>query len=129
MRVLYVEDDSAVAQAMGEGLAHLGAKVEVATSYAGAIALLEAMDFDVVVSDLNLGDGPGGHDVARAAQSLARHRELGLIAVSAFGRPEDVAESRRAGFANHLVKPATVMSVAQAISELVRPRGRQASSS
>ena len=129
VRVLYVEDDGAVAQAMGEGLAHLGAKVEVATSYAGAIALLEATDFDVVVSDLNLGDGPGGHDLARAAQSLAQHREVGLIAVSAFGRREDVAESRRAGFADHLVKPAAVMSVAQAIRELVRPRGPQASSS
>lgn len=126
VRVLYVEDDAAVAQAMGEGLAHLGAKVEVATNYTGAIALLEAMDFDVVVSDLNLGEGPGGHDVARAAQYLARHRGLGLIAVSAFGRPEDVAESRRAGFASHLVKPATVTSVAQAISALVRPPSPQA---
>lgn len=60
---------------------------------------------DVLVSDLNLGQGPGGIDVVRGLREVPRHAAVPAVAVSAYGTEEDQRETFGAGFAGHLVKP------------------------
>lgn len=120
LRVLYVEDEPEVAHAMGAGLRELGAVVDVCLSYADAAQRLQAGDYDAAVTDLNLGAGAQGQELARLAASLGRSAVW--IAVSAFGTRRDLASTAREGFAAHLVKPVSVAEVAEAIRH-ARGRG------
>lgn len=119
LHILYVEDEPDVAYAMQQELTRLGADVAVATSYAGAMDKLAAARIDVLVSDLNLGPGPGGVDVVRALRATPRHAGVPSVAVSAYGTEEDQRETFGAGFAEHLVKPVNSAAVAVAIRKLV----------
>ncbi|MHB1122061.1 MAG: hybrid sensor histidine kinase/response regulator [Ramlibacter sp.] len=121
LRVLYVEDEPEVAHAMGAGLRELGAEVDVCLSYADAAQRLRAGDYDAAVTDLNLGDGAPGQELARLAASLGRSAVW--IAVSAFGSRRDLASTAREGFAAHLVKPVSVVEVAEAIARARAGRG------
>jgi CheY-like chemotaxis protein len=53
--------------------------------------------------------------VALALRAQPRHAHVPVLAVSAFGTPEDVAATQEAGFADHLVKPVSATAVARAI--------------
>jgi CheY-like chemotaxis protein len=120
VRVLYVEDEADVAAAMQAGLRRLGAEVSTAASHAEAVAQLAQGRFDVVVTDLNLGEGGTGHDVARALHAMPGQSNVPVIAVSAFGTPQDVDTTRSAGFRDHLVKPVDAVAVARAILNALR---------
>jgi signal transduction histidine kinase len=119
LRILYVEDEVAVGQAMQEGLQRLGAEVHVAESYSEALARLGHASPHVVVTDLNLGDGPGGHAVAAAVRDIREFAAVPIVAVSALGTRHDVASTQQAGFSDHLVKPVDALTVAQAVCRLV----------
>lgn len=116
MHILYVEDEAAVALAMQAGLQRLGAEVEIAVSQIDAVQKLSGLPrLDAVVTDLNLGGGGSGHDVALALHDLPQHAHVPVLAVSAYGTREDVAATQAVGFADHLVKPVSATAVARAI--------------
>jgi PAS domain S-box-containing protein len=119
LHILYVEDEPDVAYAMQEELERLGAEVSVATSYGAAMERIAGATIDVLVSDLNLGQGPGGIDVVRGLRAMPRHAAVPAVAVSAYGTEEDQRETFGAGFAGHLVKPVNSAVVAAAIRKLL----------
>ena len=102
LRVLLVDDHLDTAKAMGRLLKRWGCVVQTADTVGGAVAAAAASRFDVLVSDIGLPDG-SGMDLIRQLKSAGGH--IHGIAVSGFGMEEDVALSRGAGFAEHLVKP------------------------
>src|ERR1043165_4670487 len=59
IRVLIVDDDEAHAQAVAETLRRVGYDCTVAGSGERAVALIESQTFDVVVTDLMMGDIDG----------------------------------------------------------------------
>jgi DNA-binding response OmpR family regulator len=67
--VLLVDDDILISLELHEFLKDSGFKVEVAYSGAGAIAAIERDPPWALVTDLDLGKGPNGFDVARCARS------------------------------------------------------------
>jgi CheY-like chemotaxis protein len=60
-------------------------------------------------------------DLVRIRRVNERHPAKG-IAMSGYGREEDIRESREAGFAEHLVKPANIVQVLDAIRKVVDAR-------
>jgi DNA-binding response OmpR family regulator len=72
--VLLVEDEAAVAELVAEALADVDLEVAVAATDTEAYALLDeaARRFDVLITDINLGVGTTGFDVARRARQLNR---------------------------------------------------------
>jgi CheY-like chemotaxis protein len=79
---------------------------EVCTAHSGAEALGLAPVFlpDAVLLDIAL-PGLDGHEVARRLRHLPGLTDVFLLALTGYGREEDVARSRAAGFDLHLVKP------------------------
>jgi CheY-like chemotaxis protein len=98
-------------------LEHEGYRVECAGSVAQALEAAAAHDVDVIVSDLGLPDG-SGLDLMRMVQ--ARKPTRG-IALTGYGRREDLASTRAAGFDRHLTKPVDPTTLIAAIESL-RPR-------
>jgi CheY-like chemotaxis protein len=74
--------------------------------------------FDLVLSDLSLPDG-SGLDLMRR---LRDERGLSGIAVTGYGMEEDRRRSRDAGFVDHLVKPITLSTLADAVERFFASR-------
>jgi PAS domain S-box-containing protein len=115
LRILLVEDHEDTAQALAYVLEHQGYSVSLAHSVAQAIATTETREIDVVVSDLGLPDG-SGLDLMRYLKQ--RRKTARGIALTGYGRREDLDETTRAGFQRHLTKPVDVPTLIAAIESL-----------
>src|SRR5947209_912905 len=99
--VVVVDDDEDNVLVLEVGLQNAGFEVKTARSVHEALALFAAGDADALVTDYSLGDGTA----LELLKSLGPKRPRLAILVTGHGSPEDVAESRAAGFDAHLVKP------------------------
>jgi len=104
MRVLVVDDDSDVRMSTALLLELNGYEVKMADSGEQAITLIDAFHPDVVLLDIGM-PGENGYQVAQCIRRLPNGGNLLLIALSGYGRAEDLARSQEAGFDHHLVKP------------------------
>jgi CheY-like chemotaxis protein len=70
-RLILVEDDPFVLETLGEGLDELGFDIVAASSGTQAFAELDAgaAQFEEVITDIDLGIGPDGWEVARRARA------------------------------------------------------------
>jgi signal transduction histidine kinase/ActR/RegA family two-component response regulator len=103
-RLLVVDDNRDAADSLGLLLAQLGAEVHVA--YGGAQALTEVESYRPAVVLLDLGmPEVDGYEVARRIRERSGGHEPALIALSGWGKDEDMRRTRAAGFDHHLLKP------------------------
>jgi len=114
VRTLLVDDNQDTLKYLSKILTVRGYIVHTADSLATALALASEADFDVLISDIELPDGSGLELMWR----LRSIRPVLGIALSGFGSPEDVEQSRSAGFALHLIKPVDFRRLEQAIQEV-----------
>ena len=79
--VLLVEDEPDIAELIEEALVDAGLSVAVAHSDTAAYAKLdhEARSFAALVTDINLGSGVSGFDIARHARELNPHLKVVYI--------------------------------------------------
>jgi PAS domain S-box-containing protein len=110
-RVLVVDDNQDAADALADALTKGGHIVRVA--YDGPTGLDVARTFHPQVALLDIGlPEMDGYEVARELRllDLGGHR-IRLIAVTGYGQAGDRAKTADAGFDEHLVKPATFVTV------------------
>jgi CheY-like chemotaxis protein len=101
-----VVDDNADAAETVANLVRLeGHDVRVAYDGAAALAAAEAFRPAVAFIDLDMPD-MDGVELAARLRATARGRAITLVALTGMGQASDVARTRRAGFAEHLTKPA-----------------------
>ena len=115
LRILLVEDHPDTGRTLRQLLTADGHAVEWACDVASALRLAGDQTFDLLLSDLGLPDGTG-EDLMRALR--AQGSALPGIVISGYGMEQDVARSREAGFATHLVKPVSLHKLEEAIVAL-----------
>lgn len=115
--VLVVDDNPDVAETTAMVLELEGCEVHVATDGPSALRAVEEFKPELVLLDIGL-PGMDGYQVARRIRELPNGQKLRLIAVSGYGRAEDVARSSDAGFDRHLVKPLEVTGLGKILKEL-----------
>ena len=102
IRVLVVEDDCDLREALADTLELAGAEVLQADSGEQALALLPQYYVDMVVSDVNM----GGMDGLELLKNLRRHYpQLPALLITAYGTVAKSVEAMRAGAVDYLVKP------------------------
>ena len=101
-RLLVVDDDRAHAEAMQMALERDGHIVEIADNYMAALDRVRARSFDVVLTDLMLGDG-NGLDLLRQLREL--FPELSVFLITGYGSVETAVEAMQEGAADYLTKP------------------------
>ena len=101
LRILVVEDHSDTLQALSRLLNHFGHDISTADNARGALDMIKAKEFDVVLCDIALPDG-NGYDVVVEAK---RKGGVKAVAISGFGAQDDVERGRKAGFDFYLAKP------------------------
>jgi PAS domain S-box-containing protein len=103
-RVLVVDDNRDAAESLARLLRRLG--YEVAAEYDGLTALERAKHFepDVVLLDLGM-PTMDGFQVCERLRAHTWNRRPCIVALTGWGRENDLARTENAGFDAHLVKP------------------------
>ena len=107
MTVLAVDDDEDTTALIRYLLELSGAKVITANSGDEALGLATGLDFDVVLSDISM-PTMDGFEFVRRLRSLPGKEDVRVVALTGFGRPEDIQQARSEGFVAHLTKPLDV---------------------
>src|ERR1019366_499484 len=93
-RVLLVGEDQALCETLEAGLVRRDLPVTWRTSANEALGLLDHGDFDVIVTDLNMGDFDG---IAFCECVVARRPDVPVVVLTGFGSLESAVAAIRAG--------------------------------
>ena len=104
VRMLVVEDNADIREALREVCASWGHQVHVAADGRSAIELAQRIQPEVALVDLGL-PGVDGYEIARRLRAGPAGANIHLLAITGYGAPEYEQRSLAAGFDAHLVKP------------------------
>ena len=103
-RVLVVDDNEDAAELTGDLLRTRGHEVLVAHDPLQALAVVDAFRPEIALLDIGL---PVMNGYELATKLRARFPACTLIALTGYGQEADATRARDAGFATHIVKPAS----------------------
>ena len=118
-RILFVDDDRAMCEAMASELDEHDLAVEWRTSATEALELLAHEDVDVVVTDLNM---RGMNGIELCQRIADNRRDVPVIVVTAFGSLETAIATIRAGAFDFLTKPFDTEDILLSIERAIRHR-------
>ncbi len=103
--ILIVEDRASLRRMMQRALRQEGYDVTTADSATAGCRLLAERRFDLVLTDLKLGDGTGIEVLAECRQ---QHPEVPVVVLTAFGTVQTAVEAMKLGAAEFLEKPVEI---------------------
>ena len=119
LRILLVEDDADGREVIATLLRHQGASVDAVSNVPDALRALDAGVPDVLLSDIGMPDEDG---LSLLRKVRARGADAGgkvrALALTAFARAEDRAQSLLAGFDDYITKPVESADLIQAVAAL-----------
>jgi PAS domain S-box-containing protein len=119
MTVLVVDDSEDTTEMVQHLLEIGGASVCAATSGFEALKLAGEKQFDVVLSDISM-PGMDGFEFLSKLRKLPGKQDVPAVALTGFGRPEDVQRASKEGFYAHLTKPFDLHTLAMLLQKLPR---------
>ena len=108
-QVLVVDDSAELAATVADGLEDRGYRARACSSSVEALQLLEAEDFDALVTDLRMPEVDG---LGLLAHSRRLAPERPVLVMTAFAAIDTAIESIRRGAYHYLTKPFTVEELA-----------------
>jgi two-component system response regulator FlrC len=115
-RVLVVEDDANLREALTDTLILAGSEVLQADSGEVALQLLAEHYVDMVVSDVNMG-GMDGFELLKAV--TRQYPQLPLLLITAYASIEKSVEAMRNGAVDYLVKPFKPQLLVETVARFV----------
>src|SRR5581483_11682722 len=119
-RVLFVDDEPSIRLTLPAVLQEHGFEVKSASSVPEALAEINSSRFDVLLSDLNIGEEGDGLRVV----SAMRRAQPDCITIILTGYPafESAVQAIRTHVDDYLVKPADIESLVQSLHEKLQTR-------
>ena len=117
LTVLAVDDDEDTTALLRYLLEMNGANVTTANSGIEALGLAREAHFDVVLSDISM-PSMDGFEFVRRLRALPGKEDIRVVALTGFGRREDVEHAENEGFVAHLTKPFDVEALLSFLSRL-----------
>ncbi len=117
MRILVVEDDISLGNAMMRSLVHAGYAADLVGNVSDTLHALSVEHFDAIVLDLSLPDGDG-YDVVR---HLRQHgKSLPVLILTARDAVEDRVQGLDLGADDYVVKPVAMSELHARLRALIR---------
>ena len=112
-RLLFVDDESSIRLTLAEILRHEGFEVTVCATVPEAIEAINKSKFDILISDLNIGEPGDGFTVVSAMRRL--QPEVITFILTGYPDFESALKAIRSQVDDYITKPADVHSMVQAI--------------
>lgn len=119
-RVLVIEDEPNISEALRFILTREGWKVDVSADGHAMLGQMQADPPDLVILDLML-PGLSGFDILKTLRAIELTRELPVLMLTAKGQGADRAEAERLGVTRFMTKPFANAEVIAAVRELTAP--------
>src|SRR5450830_1772756 len=117
IKVLLVEDDRALREALADTLLLAGHDYRAVGSAEEALEAVEQEPFSLVVSDVNM-PGMDGHQLLGLLR--ARQPQLPVLLMTAHGAVERAVDAMRQGAADYLVKPFEPKALLELVARVAR---------
>ncbi len=114
-RVLLVDDEDMVRTTLGMVIQRFGYSVTATAGEDEAVTALAAEDFDVLVTDLNLGEGGDGWTVVRHAKT--HMPQMPVIVLTGYPSPANAMVAHRLRVFRYFTKPCPVAELQSALLE------------
>ena len=121
VRVLLVDDMEDTLETFGYLLEADGMLVSLATGGRQALELVDDHDFDLLISDIGM-PGMDGYELIGKLRTNPRTARIPAIALTGYGRPQDVQRAMAAGFSAHLDKPIDFGRLTKLMGDLLARR-------
>jgi DNA-binding response OmpR family regulator len=118
VRVLVIEDEPRLGQALRTGLAKAGCEVTLATSVEAAVPLMDQVLPHVFIVDSNL-PGLNGLNLAAHVRRSEKHKAAKIIAMSGDPAQKQVADILRSQYDVFLTKPFAMKDLIDVIRKLL----------
>ena len=118
---LVVDDSEDTIAMLTELLRVAGARVMTATNGADALRLAKENDFDVILSDISMPE-MDGFEFLQRLRKIDGRENVPVVAITGFGRSDDIARASAAGFHSHLTKPLNLKALAEVLQQLAKER-------
>ena len=115
--ILLVEDNDATRSFVSTVLLRCGAEVTAADSVPSAMDVLEARQWDLIITDIAMPGADGYVLLAHIRSTLADPPPV--AALTAFGSVDDKRRMHEAGFVRHMLKPIDPLTFARTVAALV----------
>ncbi|MFN7002584.1 MAG: response regulator transcription factor [Roseinatronobacter sp.] len=119
-RVLVIEDEPNISEALRFILTREGWKVDVSADGKAMLGHMQADPPDLVILDLML-PGLSGFDILKSLRAIDLTRELPVLMLTAKGQGADRAEAERLGVTRFMTKPFANAEVIAAVREMTAP--------
>ncbi len=116
VRILLVEDEASVRDAVARILANYGHEVVAAADGPEGLLYFKRGGFDIVMTDLGL-PGPSGWEVAKAVREISP--DTPVVLLSGWDVSPGDKDLKESGVARVLAKPVSVKDMLMVITELV----------
>lgn len=111
---LIVDDSEDTIRMLQELLKIGGANVTTASNGAEALRIARENEFDVILSDISMPE-MDGFEFLQRLRKIDGRQDVPVIAITGFGRNDDIARVRAAGFYSHLTKPLNLQALAEVL--------------
>ena len=119
-RLLFVDDEEGIRTTLPAILQRRGFDVRVAASVAEALSEIRTHKFDVLLSDLNIGEDGNGFTVIRAMRKA--HPNCVAILLTGYPAFDTAVQAIEDEVDGYLVKPADINSIVSTIERKLRTR-------
>jgi len=115
--ILIVDDSPETTEMLGKLLELEGAFVDIAKSGREALEIARQKRFDLVVSDISMPE-MDGYQLLSSLREIPDMADVPVVALTGYGRTNDIDRARDEGFAEHLTKPLDLDKLLQIVRRL-----------
>ncbi len=116
-QILIIEDERAILSLLQRIVTHMGHTALAASNGTAAVALLEEIEPDLVVSDLKMPGTPSGIDLIRAIRE--KFAKLPIIVISGYASRDFMSKWPELGIDEFLPKPFDMYAIRNVIERVL----------
>jgi two-component system chemotaxis response regulator CheY len=119
LKFLVVDDFSTMRRIVKNLLQELGyANIEEADDGATALPMLQAGDFDFLITDWNMPTMPG-LALLKAVRADPKLAKIPVLMVTAEAKREQIVEAAQAGVSGYIIKPFTAQTLSEKLGKIL----------
>lgn len=122
IKILVVDDSHETIELIKRNLESVGYHIYSSGNVQSAIKLLDALDIDLVITDLRM---PGENGIELVRHVTENLRGVGTLVITGFPSIQGAIESIRIGADEYLVKPFTDEELFKAVERVLRKRSKE----